>query len=198
MGVSESSVDAMPSLVNRMVNWAQVERTKGFRALSLLSGALFFGAVLPLLMALASKWLDARLALSSWPSWPLGFSSGLLLVITGLFLAGWSVWAQLKLGRGGPLPVAPTQRLVTTGPYALCRNPMVLGELLYLTGLGLLLASPSFLALTWLAFFPAVVAYLKLVEEKELEARFGEAYLAYKRQVPFLIPRPGRGRRQNG
>jgi len=84
------------------------------------------------------------------------------------------------------------------GPYAFCRNPMMLGELLYLTGLGLLLASPSFLALTWLAFFPVVVAYLKLVEEKELEARFGEAYLAYKRRVPFLIPRPGRGRRHNG
>jgi len=178
--VSGSPVGAMPSLVERMV------RTKGFKVLSLLLGALFFG------------WLDTRLDLPPWPPRPLGFLSGLVLVVLGLLLAGWSVWAQLKLGRGGPLPVAPTQRLVTMGPYALCRNPMVLGEFLYLTGLGLLLASPSFLALTWLAFFPVVVAYLKLVEEKELEARFGEAYLAYKRRVPLLIPRPRRGRRHNG
>ncbi|MCK7467007.1 MAG: hypothetical protein MZU91_01865 [Desulfosudis oleivorans] len=34
--------------------------------------------------------------------------------------------------------------------------------------------------------------YLKLLEEKELTERFGEAYLAYKREVPFIIPRlPG-------
>ncbi len=70
----------------------------------------------------------------------------------------------------------------------------MLGELLYLTGLGLSLRSPSFLALTWLALFPAAVVYLKLVEEQELEARFGEAYLAYKREVPFLLLRPRRGR----
>jgi len=70
-----------------------------------------------------------------------------------------------------------------------CRNPTVLGELIYLTGLGLLLTSPAFLALVWLALFPAVVAYLKLVEEPELEERFGEAYLAYKREAPFLLPR---------
>ncbi len=187
----------MSSLVERMLRWAQEERTRGFKALSLLLGALLFGAVIPFLMALASRWLDASLGLSPWPPRPLGLS-GLAPVGLGLFLSGWSVWAQLRVGRGGPLPVAPPRRLVTTGPYALCRNPMVLGESLYLTGLGLLLSSPSFLALTWLVFFPAVVAYLKLVEEKELEARFGEAYLAYKRQVPFLIPRPRRGRRQNG
>ena len=71
---------------------------------------------------------------------------------------------------------------------------MTLGELLYLTGLALSLGSPSFLILTWAFLFPIVVAYLKLVEERELEARFGEAYLAYKREVPFLLPRPRRSR----
>jgi protein-S-isoprenylcysteine O-methyltransferase Ste14 len=33
------------------------------------------------------------------------------------------------------------------------------------------------------------VLYLKLLEEKELTERFGEAYLAYKQEVPFIIPR---------
>ena len=41
----------------------------------------------------------------------------------------------------------------------------------------------ALLALVWLASFPAVVAYLKLVEE-----RFGEAYLACKRGASFLLP----------
>jgi protein-S-isoprenylcysteine O-methyltransferase Ste14 len=31
-------------------------------------------------------------------------------------------------------------------------------------------------------------AYIKL-EEKELEARFGEEYKEYKRKTPFLIPK---------
>jgi len=97
------------------------------------------------------------------------------------------------IGRGTPVPIAPTKKLVTTGPYGLCRNPMTLGELLYLTGLALSLGSPSLLILTWAFLFPVVVAYLKLVEERELEARFGEA-LAYKREVPFLLPRPRRSR----
>lgn len=28
-----------------------------------------------------------------------------------------------------------------------------------------------------------------LIEEKEMAARFDEAYLAYRRRVPFIIPR---------
>ena len=40
-----------------------------------------------------------------------------------------------------------------------------------------------------LCFGTLLVLYLKLLEEKELAERFGEAYLTYKREVPFIIPR---------
>jgi len=33
--------------------------------------------------------------------------------------------------------------------------------------------------------------YIKLVEEKEREARFGGEYKEYKRKTPFLIPKIG-------
>jgi len=52
----------------------------------------------------------------------------------------------LTRGRGTPLPVMPTQELLTEGPFRYSRNPMTLGTIL--------------------------------------------AYLAYKREVPFIIPRP--------
>jgi protein-S-isoprenylcysteine O-methyltransferase Ste14 len=35
----------------------------------------------------------------------------------------------------------------------------------------------------------SLLAYLKGREEAELAERFGEPYLAYKRAVPFVIPR---------
>jgi protein-S-isoprenylcysteine O-methyltransferase Ste14 len=34
-----------------------------------------------------------------------------------------------------------------------------------------------------------LLVYLKRVEEKELAERFGEDYQAYRRDVPFIIPR---------
>jgi protein-S-isoprenylcysteine O-methyltransferase Ste14 len=33
------------------------------------------------------------------------------------------------------------------------------------------------------------VRYIKLVEEKELAARFGEEYRAYREGAPFILPR---------
>jgi protein-S-isoprenylcysteine O-methyltransferase Ste14 len=40
-----------------------------------------------------------------------------------------------------------------------------------------------------LALAASLLAYLKRLEEGELTERFGEAYLAYKRETPFIIPR---------
>jgi protein-S-isoprenylcysteine O-methyltransferase Ste14 len=34
-----------------------------------------------------------------------------------------------------------------------------------------------------------LLTYIKRIEEKELELRFGQEYLEYKKQTPFLIPR---------
>jgi protein-S-isoprenylcysteine O-methyltransferase Ste14 len=39
-----------------------------------------------------------------------------------------------------------------------------------------------------------LLVYLKRMEEKELAERFGEEYLAYKRDVPFILPRMPRRR----
>lgn len=48
-----------------------------------------------------------------------------------------------------------------------------------------------------MCFAALLLLYLKRVEEKELAERFGEEYVAYRREVPFLIPkRPRRNRPQ--
>jgi protein-S-isoprenylcysteine O-methyltransferase Ste14 len=39
------------------------------------------------------------------------------------------------------------------------------------------------------AIFAAIlIGYLKIIEEKELQIRFGNEYIEYKRETPFIIP----------
>ncbi|NIU82230.1 MAG: hypothetical protein GWN31_01895 [Candidatus Thorarchaeota archaeon] len=58
--------------------------------------------------------------------------------------------------------------------------------MLYL-GFSILIGSLSAVAVS-LLFTGLLSIYIKLVEEQELEERFGAAYLTYKKNVPFLIP----------
>jgi protein-S-isoprenylcysteine O-methyltransferase Ste14 len=34
-----------------------------------------------------------------------------------------------------------------------------------------------------------LLVYIKFLEEREMEIRFGEAYQEYRKQTPFIIPR---------
>jgi protein-S-isoprenylcysteine O-methyltransferase Ste14 len=94
-----------------------------------------------------------------------------------------------RIGGGGPGMQIPPERLVTTGPYAWCRNPMYLGHLIFLLGLALTFRSP--LALLFLAF-SAVWFHKRITrDEKRLRELFGAEYEAYaarvKRWVPYLF-----------
>lgn len=47
----------------------------------------------------------------------------------------------------------------------------------------------SFTALLAVAVFATLlISYLKIIEEKELQMRFGSEYIEYKRKTPFIIP----------
>ena len=91
------------------------------------------------------------------------------------------------------MPMMPTQGLLTTGPFRYCRNPMTLGTILAYLGLSIAAATSVGLILV-LVLAALLLVYLKRVEEKELAERFGAEYLAYRREVPFIVPRmPRRG-----
>ncbi|RPJ24931.1 MAG: hypothetical protein EHM35_15960 [Planctomycetaceae bacterium] len=65
---------------------------------------------------------------------------------------------------------------------------MTLGTIL--AYLGLSIAAATIVGVMLVAAFAALLlAYIKRMEEKELAERFGEEYLAYRRDVPFIIPR---------
>jgi hypothetical protein len=90
-------------------------------------------------------------------------------------------------GGGGPGPDVPPDRLVTTGPYAVVRNPMYLGHLIFLAGLAITLRSPrtALLGLGVAAWFHARV----LDDEARLRAIFGAEYIEYARRVSRWLPR---------
>jgi protein-S-isoprenylcysteine O-methyltransferase Ste14 len=129
--------------------------------------------------------------LLGWPGFKLGalnYILGGLLVIVGLSFGFWTGYVQLTRGRGTPLPILPTQELLTRGPFRYCRNPMTLGTILAYLGIAVIAGTVAGIGLV-ICFTALLLLYLKRMEEKELAERFGDAYLQYKRDVPFIIPR---------
>ena len=116
-----------------------------------------------------------------------------VLACTGLTLSIWSIVHMKRAGQGNPLDafnheVAPrTQTLMTDGPYALCRNPMLLGVLVYYVGI--LVVLPSWKTLLVYLVFAGIMFFQVKSEERRLVADFGSDYLAYKATTPALIPR---------
>ena len=79
------------------------------------------------------------------------------------------------------------QELVTSGIRERVRHPIYLGHLCEVVGWCL---GTGLMALYALLAFALVTGLLMIrVEDRELEARFGEAYRDYKRKVPALVPR---------
>jgi protein-S-isoprenylcysteine O-methyltransferase Ste14 len=104
-----------------------------------------------------------------------------------LFLLGWSVLNFFR-ARGTPVPFNPPPQLVTTGPYAYVRNPMLTGIFALLFGLGVLLGSVSLLVVFTPLFILINVWELKVIEEPELVKRLGEDYIEYRKRTPMFFP----------
>ncbi|MBI3749618.1 MAG: isoprenylcysteine carboxylmethyltransferase family protein [Chloroflexi bacterium] len=150
-----------------------------------------FLVALPLLVAGAGPRLDRRLGLPPATIGPVNRILGGLVSAAGFSLAFWTIDAQLTRGRGTPLPMLPTQELLSEGPFRHCRNPMTLGAILAYLGMAVAVGTKAGTVVV-LVLAASLVVYLKTFEEGELAERFGKGYLAYKRDTPFMIPRlPG-------
>ena len=144
-------------------------------------------------MAGIGPWLDRRLGLRPLGIGRTGRLAGGLLAVLGFSLAFWSVETQIDRGRGSPLPVMPTQELLTDGPFRYCRNPMTLGAILAYLGIAIAARTVAGMAIV-VSLAASLLAYLRRLEERELAERFGDDYLAYRRETPFIIPRLPIGR----
>lgn len=175
--------------MSRYARWAQAEHREGARILTsaALAGPVFLGLI-PWLVASAGRWVDRRLAL---PALGIGRVNGALggfMAVAGVVLGLWAVDAQLTRGRGTPLPLMPTQELLTEGPFRCCRNPMTLGAILAYLGIAIATRTTAGIGIV-IFLAAALLVYLKRLEEPELAERFGEAYLSYRRETSFILPR---------
>ena len=111
----------------------------------------------------------------------------LILAVCGLTLSIYSI-----VGKGNPFDaygheLAPrTKHLMTSGPYRLCLNPMLVGIYIYDAGV-----------LVWLwSLQPLLIVLAEVIlltlqvhsEEKRLEKDFGQEYLDYKKRVGRYFP----------
>jgi protein-S-isoprenylcysteine O-methyltransferase Ste14 len=162
-------------------------------AKSLLNAVLFFAVFMLALPWLAHWLLPVPLAL---PAFLRHGLAGLL------FVAGIALWlacldAFSRHGRGTPLPMDAPRDLVTSGPFAVVRNPIMLAELGVIWAVALHVASLGVVAYAGLVTTAAIAA-VRRVEEPELRERFGAHYEAYCERVPRWLPRLRRRARDGG
>lgn len=112
---------------------------------------------------------------------------GIILAIPGLYLLAVTNKLLRSLGSGANA-FRLTKRIVAEDVYQHTRNPMSLGFYLFSLAVGLSSGSIFLTLVVLLGIIPAHIFFLKYFEELELELRFGEPYLEYKKSVPFLIP----------
>ena len=107
---------------------------------------------------------------------------------------GWGFGQYRWAGRyritraGGPpgLSQGRPERLVTTGPYAVTRNPMYLGHLVFLAGLTALTRSP--VAAAALAVLAPWFDERAAADHERLTTFFGQPYRDYAARVPRWLP----------
>ncbi len=172
---------------DRFLRQTKREYSPEQRSAALAVEGVLFLVVLPLaLIALGSS-------LDGWLRWepiryePLNLVLGGLLSVAGWLLGAWTVYVQFTLGRGTPVPLMATQKLIVQPPYRYCRNPMALGAIVMYLGVAALFGSIGAAALVLLGA-AILLTYIKRIEEKEMELRFGQDYVEYRRRTPFLIP----------
>ena len=177
--------------MSRYAKWAQVEHSEATRIAALLpAGPVFLGLLRSSWPGLPTPRRPAGSAAPG-PRWAEPVLGGLM---AGLGFSWPSVDRRPTDPRPGtPLPVMPTQELLTEGPFRYCRNPMTLGTILAYLGMAVAARTTAGAALV-VALAASLLVYLKRIEEGELAELIGEAYLAYRDATPFIIPRRPRPR----
>ena len=151
------------------------------------AGVLFVVAVVAGLVAPVSQLVGVVSPVAD--SWVTRVAGG-AVAVAGIVA---TLWAQGAMGDSWRVGVDPeeTTGLVTSGPFALVRNPIF--TTMTVAGLGLTLLAPNVVAIAALvALAAAVELQVRVVEEPYLIGVHGKTYLTYASHVGRLVPGVGR------
>ncbi len=103
---------------------------------------------------------------------------GILLIAVGVLVRSLSAGMLHK-----------NDQLASYGIYGMVRNPLYFGSLLLLVGVNVIIANPVAWVVSLLLF---AITYIPTIlgEEEGLAQAFGDAWQAYKKSTPRLIPNP--------
>ncbi len=119
---------------------------------------------------------------------PVGFARNAITATIGtvvcLFACLVALWAVVIMYRAKTAiePHGATTTIISRGPFAFSRNPIYVGMVLILVGFALILGSWWYVV-AGAGFVWAMVWGVITREERYLEGKFGEEYLAYKARV---------------
>lgn len=148
-----------------------------------------FSVVLILLMSLVSvvvPIVDWAYFSSDWNSVSMLTIVGACMIIAGISFRAWAVHSLGKYFTA-TVQIKADHRLIKTGPYRIVRHPSYTGAFMAIIAGGVILGSLTGFIISCMAMI--IAYYVRIgIEEKELIARFGDDYLAYKRDTKMMIP----------
>ena len=115
-------------------------------------------------------------------------AAAVILALVGAAMVVWVSVTFVAKGHGTPVPLEPPKDFVAVGLYRFLRNPMYVGALLVLFAESILFRSAWILlyaGMLWLALH----AFTVVIEEPQLERRFGDPYRQYRSRTPRWVPR---------
>jgi len=125
--------------------------------------------------------LMAKVAKPSFFSWILG----LPFIVAGETLR---LWSLMHIGPTTRTRAICADRLIVSGPYAIIRNPLYLGNLLKVAGFVTIAGNFPFAVLV-LCFYAFEYATVIPFEESFLQEKFPKDFADYCRKVPVFIPK---------
>ncbi len=119
--------------------------------------------------------------------WPIII--GLIVTITGQLIRGATI-GLAYIVRGGKDGKPYAEGLITQGIFNHCRNPLYVGNILMLLGVGILSNSLLYVGIM-MPLFLFIYQSIVLAEENFLSGKFGDSFKSYCQRVNRWIPRTG-------
>ncbi len=113
---------------------------------------------------------------------------GLFVTVSGQVIRGATIGLAYII-RGGKDGHVYAEELVTQGIFKHCRNPLYVGNILMLVGVGILSNSLLYLVVL-IPIFLLIYHAIVLAEENFLRKKFGASFEAYCKRVNRWIPNP--------